>query len=345
MSGFRPVAVMALVLATVVLHAGQEPDVALHRSARRLMGTLFEVKIYHTDPRIAAAAAEAALDEMQGVQDLLDIHGEDSELSLVNREASARPLRVSDSLFDFLELCAKYVVETKGTFDPSVGPLVRAWGFLGGGRPARPAEDEIEKARARSGFDKVQLDDRSRTVRYSVSGVEIDPGGIGKGYAVDRGVAALRRLAVDSALVSAGGSTIYALGVPPDRNGWTVAVASPSSLEPAIRHVVLRNEAVSTSGVTYKFAADGGRRYSHIFDPRSGRPVEGMCQVSVVAPGAAESEALGKAAFILSREALVDMLDSRPGVHVLRLEGPCGSGGTVWSTPWSATVFELAGSP
>lgn len=347
MFGFRPIAVITLLLATVVLHAGQEPGVALHRRARKLMGTLFEVRIYHSDPRRAAAAAEAALDEMQRVDELLSTHRPDSELSLVNREASARAVRVSEPLFDFLQLCEKYVVETGGTFDPAVGPLVRAWGFLGGGNgPARPPEGEIESAAARSGFDKVRLDDVRRTVYYSIAGVEIDPGGIGKGHAVDRGVAVLRRLEVDSALVSAGGSTIYALGAPPGRSGWKVAVASPLSLEPAIRHVVLRDKAVSTSGVAYKFAAGGGRRYSHIFDPRSGRPVEGMCQVSVMAPSATGSDALSKAAFILSREALTDMLDSRRDVHVLRLEGPCGPRGTAWSTPWSATVFaQDAGSP
>jgi len=313
---------------------------SLHRQARRLMGTLCEVQVYHTDAALADRAIAAALDEMARVDRLLSNYDPDSELSVMNRTAAATaPAVVSAELFGFVKECGAYVERTRGAFDPTVGPLVRAWGFTTP-EPARPSDEAIAAAKAQSGFDKVRLGASARTVSYAVPGMEIDPGGIGKGYAVDRAVSVLVRAGIGSALVSAGGSTLYAIGHPPERDGWRVAVSDPTNVETPAAIVALRDTSISTSGASYRSVRAGGRRFSHVFDPRSGEPVEHMCQASVVAPTATASDALSKAAFILSRADLEDVLADAPGSHALRLEGPCGTGATPWVTPWSAEVFE-----
>jgi len=309
------------------------------KETRRIMGTFGEVQVYHQDAGIAQRAISSALDEMQRVDRLLSTYDQTSELSAMNREAANAPFRASEELFTFVTRCRGYFTSTGGAFDPSVGPLVRAWGFFTP-RPARPSDADIAAAKARSGFDKVRLNDADRTVSYAVAGLEIDPGGIGKGYAVDRAADILRRSGITSALVSAGGSTIYAIGHPPDRSAWQLAIQNPSSLEHPLGFVLLRDAAVSTSGVSQKSVVVDGHRYSHIFDPRTGEPIEGMCQVTVVTANATDSDALTKAAFILRRAEASRLFEREQKVHMLRVEGACGTDQRIWQTPWSSGVFE-----
>jgi thiamine biosynthesis lipoprotein len=311
---------------------------SVHRQTRKLMGTFCEIQIYHSDALAAQQAIGRAFDEMGRVDRLLSNYDPESELSALNREASRSPFRVSEELLEFLRRCQVFYEGTENAFDPTVGPLVRAWGFFTP-HPGRPSEGEIAAAKAKSGFDKVQLNEAARTVSYAAAGMEIDPGGIGKGYAVDRAVQVLREMSIEAALVSAGGSTLYALGCPPDRPGWRIAIKDPADLQTPVAFVDLCGSSLSTSGISEKSIQVGSHRYSHIFDPRTGEPVEGMCQVTVIAPSATESDALTKAAFILPRNSVLDLCRRRAGVHALRMEGPCGKGRSVWITPWSSSVF------
>ena len=302
------------------------------------MGSLAEIQVYHADGELAARAISAALDEMQRVEGLLSNYRPDTELSRMNSAAPKAPFRASRELFDFVKRCRAYFDETLGTFDPTMGPVVRAWGFFTA-RPARPSAEVAAAAKARSGFDKVRLDGASQAVSYTIDGVELDPGGIGKGYAADQAVSVLRKFGISSALVSAGGSTMYALGHPPGREGWKLAVRDPSRPATSLRFVTLRDSALSTSGVSERFVQVDGHRFGHIIDPRNGEPVEGMCQVTLIAPNATDSDALTKAAFLLSQESLAKQFSARREIHVLRVEGECAGGSVIWTTPWSAGVF------
>ncbi len=301
------------------------------------MGTFFEIQVCHSDAALAQQAIRRAFDEMERVEHLLSNHDPASELSALNREASRSPFRVSDGLLDFVLQCRALYDATGNAFDPTVGPLVRAWGFFTS-HPEKPSDSSIAAAKATSGFDKVQVNEAARTVFFAAAGMEIDAGGIGKGYAVDRAVQVLREVGIEAALVSAGGSTLYALRSPPGRTGWRIAIKNPADWQRPLALASLCGSSLSTSGVSEKSVQVGSRRYSHIFDPRTGEPVERMCQVTVIAPRATESDALTKAAFILSRDSVVELFRRRPGVHALRMEGPCEES-SVWVTPWSSSVF------
>jgi FAD:protein FMN transferase len=327
--------VAVILLATGTIGRGQA--LVRYRQARLLMGTLCEIEVYHHDAAAANRALGAALDEMQRVDRLLTNYDASSELSRMNREAPRGPFHASPELFAFVQACATYVGESEHAFDPTVGPLVRAWGFFTPD-PQRPSDAAIAAARARSGFDKVRLDPSAHTVSFSAEGMELDPGGIGKGYAVDRAVRVLREHGIGAALVSAGGSTIYGLGHPPDR-AWRVAVRNPEHVDQPFAFVSLADNALSTSGTSEKFVERGGRRYPHLFDPRTGEPVEHICQASVVSPTAMDSDALTKPAFVLDRDAVIRVLRPRMATHALRVEGACDSPRAVWTTPWSAGVF------
>lgn len=318
--------------------AGARAEERLHRQSRPLMGSLAEIQAYHADAALAERAIAAALDEMTRVDRLLSNYRADSELSQMNAAAPRAPFQASTELFEFVQRCRVLFEETAGTFDPTVGAVVRAWGFFTR-HPARPAAAQAAAARARSGFDKVRLDAAARTVSYLVDGLEFDPGGIGKGYAADRAAAVLKAFGVASALVSAGGSTLAALGHPPGRDGWKVAIRDPARPMTALRYVRLRDNALSTSGASQNFVDVEGERLGHIIDPRTGEPGKGVCQVTVIAPTAADSDAFTKPAYLLPHDPLRRLFEWRPGVHVLRVDGACGSGGAVWITPWSSGVF------
>ena len=328
--------VLALTAICAVTSLAAAPH--LYRQSRQIMGTFCEVQVYDSNSSRAEGAIRAALDEMARVDRLLSNYDPASELSAMNREAARFPFHVSAELFDFVQACRRFYEETTGTFDPTVGPIVRAWGFFTQ-HPAKPPDSAIETAKAKSGFDKVQLNERDRTISYSVPGLEIDPGGIGKGYAVDRAVQILKQEGISSALVSAGGSSLYALGRPPGRSAWRIAIKDPGNLQQLIGSVDLRDNSLSTSGVSEQSVQTGSHRYSHIFDPRTGDPAENMCQVTLVAATGIESDALTKAAFILSRESLLEIMKGWTGVRVLRVEGPCGARSVIWVTPGSAAVF------
>lgn len=303
------------------------------------MGTFCEIQVYDSNASRAEAAIMAALDAMEGVDRLLSNYNPESELSTMNRQAAQAPFHTSAELFSFLTACRGFSANTSGTFDPTVGALVRAWGFFSR-QPGMPDAAEISAARAVSGFDKVRLNEGDRTVRYAVAGLEMDPGGVGKGYAVDKALEVLRKRRIRSALVSAGGSSMYGMGSPGSaRKGWRIAISNPASPGRAFAFVDLHNAALSTSGVSEQSLKVGARVYSHIFDPRNGAPVENMCQVTVVAPGGMETDALTKAAFILTREELIPVLKRYPGAHALRVEGACRADSPIWVTPWSSAIF------
>jgi thiamine biosynthesis lipoprotein len=264
------------------------------------MGSVISVVAYGETVAQAHRAVTQALDEASRLDALLSNYKPHSEWSEMNRAAAERPVRVSQELFALLQRCLDLSRESDGTFDISVGPLMQVWGFYkGSGHMA--SRTELQRAMQFVGYQNVLLDGRARTVRFAKSGVELDPGGIGKGYAVDRMVEVLQREGIDSAFVSAGGSSIYGLGAPPGEDGWPVKLNDGGRSSIPAATVCLRDESLSTSGSSEKFFVADGKRWSHIMDPRTGNPATGMLAVSVIAPKTIDSEAWAKPYFILGR--------------------------------------------
>jgi thiamine biosynthesis lipoprotein len=264
------------------------------------MGTTFTVVAYDEDRRKLESSVDQAFEEVRRLDALLSNYRKDSEWSRVNRDAADKPVPVSGELFRLLAACVEYGRKSEGAFDITVGPLIKLWGFYkGSGR--LPHRAEIRSVLARTGYKNVLLDPDSQTVRFRKQGVEIDPGGIGKGYAVDSMVDVLKTTGVVSALISAGGSSIYALGSPPGQQGWKVKIRHPRSPSKTVEEILLTDGSMSTSGSYEKFFVAGGKLYSHIFDPHTGYPATGMLSVSVVAPRTLDSEAWTKPFFVRGR--------------------------------------------
>jgi thiamine biosynthesis lipoprotein len=310
----------------------------LHRyeASRMSMASAYAIVAYGEDASALPRILEAAFDEVDRIDRLMSHYKPESPLSRLNREAAGGPVAVEAELFDFLAESLRYARESDGAFDITVGPLMKTWGFFrGGGR--LPTEGEIDEVRARVGYAHVVLDPAGRTVRFDRPGIELDLGGIAKGYAVDRVVALLRREGVAAALVSAGGSTIYGLGAPPGQDAWDVIVQDPAGTDRAALTVHLKDRALSVSGSSEKSFERDGVRYSHIMDPRRGRPVQGVLSVAVLAPTGTAGDALDNAFFVQGVEGSRRLVRQRPETEVLfflprqgnrwkmvRLRGPHG---------------------
>jgi thiamine biosynthesis lipoprotein len=307
-------------LATIFLTAVSSPCSAtpdtLYHEARPAMGTTVEVYLYAPNGARAAELLQAAFEEIERVEAALSNYRPTSELSRINAVAAVAPVTTDPEVFGLIERALDYSRHTQGAFDVTVGPLVKAWGFFDGtGR--YPSDDELADARARSGWIHVDLDETTRSVRFLTPGLELDLGGIGKGWALDCAAETLRRHGVSAALLGAGQSTYYAVGAPPDAGGWPIRVTDPQDSTRTLSTALLRDQALSTSGSGGQSFQLGGRRYSHIIDPRTGHPVAGMSQVTVTAPTATEGDALSTAVFVLGPERAAELLRRMSGVAAL----------------------------
>lgn len=262
------------------------------------MASLYAIDAWSPDAATLSVAVEAAFDEVDRIDRLMSHYRADSPVSLINRDAGRRPVAVAGELLKFLEAAVRYSRESGGAFDITVGPLMRAWGFFrGDGRI--PSALELAEARRHVGSSHLVLDRASGSVAFDVPGVEVDLGGIAKGYAVDRAVAVLKSRGVRAALVSAGGSTVYGMGAPPDRDAWAVDILDPLDARKVAMTVRLKDRALSVSGSSERFFERDGVRYSHIMDPRTGWPVRGMLTVAVLAPTGTAGDAFDNALFVL----------------------------------------------
>lgn len=278
----------------------EQPSLERFEVEATVMGSSFRVAAYGPEKRRLASVVYAALDEARRVNALLSNYEEDSELSRVNRLAGSRSVEVSEEFAALLDRCLNYSRRTAGAFDVTVGRLMQTWGFFRG-NGTMPSRRAVAGALEQVGYRWVRV--VGRQVRFLRDGLQLDPGGFGKGYAVERMAALLKRYDIESAMISAGTSTLYALGAPPDEpRGWKAEIRSPDDLGRAAQTLYLRDESLSTSGSYEKFFEVGGVRYSHIMDPRTGRPAPGTAAVSVRADSAMDSEVWTTALFVLGEE-------------------------------------------
>jgi thiamine biosynthesis lipoprotein len=322
---------------------------SLITASRRAMACRFEILLPATTPA-AVEAASAALDEIDRLEDQMTVYRDTSEVSRINLLAAVTPLPVAEQLFGLFETALRLTDETSGAFDMAAGALVKAWGFFRG--PKRvPPPDELASVLERVGSRHVVLDRKQRTIAFRQPGVELNLGAIGKGYALDRAAELLRHdWNVSSAILHGGQSSVYAIGSPSagekgggsllceapsgpfrqktpdpffsDDEGWLVAIGHPLKPGEQIATVRLRDAALGTSGATIQYFEANGRRFGHILDPRTGWPADGHVCVSVIAPTAAEADALSTAFFILGAHAARDYCERHPEFGAVVVSSP-----------------------
>ncbi|MBI2826080.1 MAG: FAD:protein FMN transferase [Planctomycetia bacterium] len=295
---------------------GGEPY--LIQLSRPAMACRFEIFLNAGQYPDGPQAALEALDLVERLEDQLTVYRDTSEVMHVNRYAAGEPIAVEPRLFALLALAVKLSQETAGAFDITTGPLTKVWGFYRRAG-AVPTVDAIDEALAAVGAGHLILDAEQGTIHFARSGVELNLGAIGKGYALDRAAELLGAAGVGDFLLHGGQSSVLARGsqAPRASGGWSVGVGDP--LRPAVRlaEVYLRDRALATSGASQQFFRHAGKRYGHILDPRTGRPAEGVFSATVVAPAAAEADALSTAFYTLGVDGAVAYCQDHPRIGML----------------------------
>ena len=289
------------------------------------MATRFELVLHGENPVALRAAGEEALDEVERLDAQLSLYRPDSELSHLNQSAATAPVRVTPGLFYLLQRAQRLSAESGGVFDITIAPLMRCWGFLGGGGQL-PDPAALAEAKSKVGMNLVVLDEENFTVHFTRPGVMLDLGAIGKGYALERAAEILREAGVHHALLHGGTSTVHALGAQPNGDSWKIAVERPpdpseNETRP-IRNAILatvplRDEAMSVSAVWGKSFQAGGKTFGHVLDPRTGEPAEGALLAAVALPSATETDALSTAlltAGLVGHDAIANL---RAGMRTL----------------------------
>ena len=274
------------------------------------MGLPVRIKVYAPERPAAEAAARAAFARIATLDRMMSDYRADSELRGLSGNGN-RWTPVSRELLDVLDRAVTVARLTGGAFDPTVGPVVALW------RDARatrrvPDADAIARARSQVGWRQVSLDRPRRGVRLARSGVQLDLGGIAKGYILQEALAVLQTMRLPSALVQSGGDIVVG-AAPPDRDGWSIEVAGANP-EFAARAGRLTNAALATSGPSEQFVAIDGRRYSHVIDPRSGMALTNQVTAHVIAPEGATADALSTALTVLDPQRVPAVLARFPGV-------------------------------
>jgi len=303
-----PLAAALLALAGLPAHAEW-----LYRDAP-IMGTRCDVELW-TEERVKGEAAIAAVfDELRRIDNEFSTYKPESEVSRVNAQASQAPLRISKELFDLIQTSIDYSKLTRGTFDityASVGYLYNYPDHV------RPNDTQIAAALPESNYRHIHLDPAAQTVYFDHAGVRIDFGGIGKGYAVDRGIAVLQALGVTRAMVNAGGDSRI-IG---DRFGkpWIIGIRDPDDRNHTILKIPLNDTAFSTSGDYERFFDEGGVRYHHILDPRTGKSPHVVRSVTIIGPTATRTDALTKSVFVMGVKDGIAFINGLPDIDVVAI--------------------------
>jgi thiamine biosynthesis lipoprotein len=275
------------------------------------MATRFELVLYGDEPARLRAAGEQALQEIERLESQLSFYRPDSEVSRINSRAAEAPVKIDPRLFHLLLRCATLTTRTCGAFDITVGPLMRAWGFVEGSpRVVQPSE--LAVLRNKTGMKNVELCDEDFTVRFKHPGVELDLGGYGKGYAIERAVGILKENGVPNALLHGGTSSIFGLGAPPMEAGWRIALSPPLDEGENPTTLELNNKGLSVSAAHGKWFQVDGSVYGHVLDPRTASPASGALAAAVTGPSPSDCEALSTALLVLGESWLPEMKLSFP---------------------------------
>ena len=305
---------MLPLIAVVLLMSGCGLHHAAHTPLKRFqysqvhMGVQARIVLYAPDTVHAERAATAAYARIAELDDILSNYRPASELMRLSAASGGPPVRVSPELFTILSRAQHLASISDGAFDITVGPYAKLW------REARraghlPDPEQLQETAARVGWQNVRLDSRRRTVQLIAPGMELDPGGIAKGYAGDQALAVLRRHGIRSALIEFGGDIVIG-DPPPGESGWLIRVEHATSGNETAR---LSNAAISSSGDTVQFIEIDGTRYSHIVDPRTGLGLTDRVAVTIIAPDGLTSDGLST---------MVSVLGSKRALPILRRHFP-----------------------
>lgn len=322
---------LALSLAATVICAPVDPSADAARAVAfrtRTMGAWATLTLVTPDSAAVADLALGALFSLHRTDSLMTNWTATSEVARINRTAGLGGTVVDPEVAAVLALADEVTTGSNGAFDVTVEPLVRLWGFLGGS-PHVPDAQALADAHRLVGWSRASFDRADGRLTLPEHGMSVDLGGIAKGYGVDVVASVLRRAGVTDALVDLTGN-MAALGNAPGRDGWVIGIRDPQDRGPYLATIRLQERCISTSGDYVQFVSEGGRRFGHILDPRTGWPAHGLSSATVVSDRAAAADAWSTALFVLGSAEARRVAAARADIAAVLLAPAPAGRDTLW---------------
>lgn len=283
-----------------------------------LMGSSFEITVVAEGEDFAKESLAIAKKEIIRIENLISSWDQKSETSRINRNAGIAAVEVSKELFDLIFRAQQISKLSSGAFDLTFAAIDKLWNF-DGRESEMPNPDALKASVFNIGYQLIELDEESLTVFLPKKGMKIGFGAIGKGYAADRAKQLLVERGVLGGIINASGD-MNTWGTKPDGSSWTIGIVNPMNNKKVFSWFSLEHNAVVTSGDYEKFTQINGRRYSHIIDPRTGIPSQGIVSCTVFAGKAELADAIATAIFVMGVESGLFLIDQLPNIEAILID-------------------------
>ena len=304
---------MSLFLSIFILSAQKS-----YSESSILMGSSFEITVVAEDEDFAKESLAIAKKEIIRIENLISSWDQKSETSRININAGIAAVEVSKELFDLIFRAQQISKLSSGAFDLTFAAIDKLWNF-DGRESEMPNPDTLKASVFNIGYQLIELDEESLTVFLPKKGMKIGFGAIGKGYAADRAKQLLVERGVLGGIINASGD-MNTWGTKPDGSSWTIGIVNPMNNKKVFSWFSLEHNAVVTSGDYEKFTQINGRRYSHIIDPRTGIPSQGIVSCTVFAGKAELADAIATAIFVMGVESGLFLIDQLPDIEAILID-------------------------
>ncbi|NJB72530.1 thiamine biosynthesis lipoprotein [Saonia flava] len=298
----------------VTVNAQEREYVTVHKTMK-LMGSRFDITVVVLDEEIGYININEAVTEITRIEKMISSWDEESETSLINKNAGIKPVKISLELFKLIERAKQISKITDGAFDISYASMDQIWKF-DGSMEYFPTPEEMAKSIEKVGYYNIILNEEDTTVFLKEKGMRIGFGAIGKGYAADRAKELLISKQVKAGIINASGD-LTTWGTKATGEKWLIGIANPLSKEKIFSWLPIVESSVATSGNYEKFVTFNGKKYSHILDPRTGYPSSGINSVSVFSKSAELCDAMATAVFIMGKNTGLAMINQLNGTEVI----------------------------
>ncbi|UII75091.1 FAD:protein FMN transferase [Flagellimonas sp. HMM57] len=313
----RTVLIIFCSLCCMLSQGQRQEDVTVKRTLK-LMGTTFEIIVVAPNEDIGYLDIDEAVSEIERIEKMISSWDEASETSLINKNAGIKPVKVSPELFRLIERSKKISEITDGAFDITYASIDKVWRFDGTMKKV-PEKGHIQQSIAKIGYGKIVLNSMERTVYLTEPGMRIGFGAIGKGYAADKAKELMVSKQVKGGIINASGD-LTTWGTKASGEKWVIGISNPLDKDKVFSWLPIVESSVATSGNYEKYVTLDGKKYSHIIDPRTGYPTEGINSVSIFAKTAELCDALATAVFIMGKDSGIHMINQIDGVEVVLVD-------------------------
>lgn len=282
----------------------------LRKRVTMLMGSRFDISIVDKDSLSAEKNIDKVIHEISRIEDLISEWKSDSQISEVNRNAGIKPVKVDREVFDLTKKALSFSKSSNGAFDISIVALDKVWKF-DDSMTEKPSKEAIKNSIKNVGYQNIVLDSINSTLFLTKPNMKIGFGATGKGYAADRGKQIMIENGISNGIVNASGD-MAVWGTQPEGKPWKIGITNPFNPDKVLKVIALKDEAVVTSGSYEKFVVFDGIRYSHIINPTTGYPAQGLVSVTIVGPNAETANGISTSVMVLGKEKGLEFLKKYP---------------------------------